>query len=250
MKKTLLILTIVATILPLEQAEPNQPQAKPNASSANPRLPWWFSNPPATSQSAPNMSNRDLEARLTILQKDLQAAFPLVASFNANLPSAERPRSEPAEEPSNIPAPVRPVPTGENYSSNYGQNLSSRIDANASQNLSVPVGYTPPSPASASGFWAVVPPTTPPTVDPLNPPLPSPTPDQNEAPPVDPTSEALRQLLTLQDEIQQMLPVIDSLNAGGLNLARASMPINFGAGGERFYAAPAGTRPPLTPTGR
>jgi hypothetical protein len=255
MKKTILILVILASIQTWALSDPAVPPSSQGfaASSANPRLPWWFANPPSSSQAGANLANSDLGARLVNLQNDLQKVAPLVASFNASLRS-RYPRA--AEVQSEAPTALVPIPrpTGDNYGLNCGQNVSTRVSAICSQNLSVPVGYTPPSPASASGFAVVVPPTTSPAFNPLNPPLPPPATRQNEFAAADPTSEAVRELLTLQADIQRLLPVVASLNNGGLNVASEllpeNVPDNSAAAPNRFYASPAGNQPPLTPTGR
>jgi hypothetical protein len=264
MKKTILILAILTSISPWAQSDPVLPAAGQSyaASSANPRLPWWFANPPSASQSSiyanqsgANLTTSDLGARLANLQNDLQQVLPLVASFNANLQTRNQKPSEPeSEAAANVPAPI-PAPTGANFSTNYGQNFSTRASANYSQNFSSPVGYTPPSPASASGFSVVVPPTAPASANPFGPPQVPAASGENEAVAPISTSEAVRQLLTLQADIQRLLPVVASLNSGGLNLASGLVPENlnnsFVTATNRFYSSPTGSQQPtLTPTGR
>jgi hypothetical protein len=256
MKKTILILAIMTSISPWAQSEPAQPLAGQglSASSANPRLPWWFANPPSANQSGANLGTSDLGARLAILQNDLQQVLPLVASFNANLQSRNPQSAEPASEAPNVPVPT-PAPTGQNLGVNASQNLSSRIDANYSQNSTAPVGYTPPSPASVSGFSVVVPPTATTTPNAISAPQVPAATGASEVVAPDSTSEAVRQLLTLQADIQRLLPVVASLNGGGLNLASGlvpeSVPSSFATTTNRFYTSPTGSQQPiLTPTGR
>jgi len=252
MKKALLILPILTILSPLAQADPGQTPAWQgfSAASAKPGLPWWFNNPPSANQSriyanqyGVNLTASDLGARLATLQNDLQQVLPVLASFNANLPPPNPGPTEIGSEARNSPSPI-PPPTGVNESTNYGQNFSSRASVNYGRNISTPVGYTPPSPASASGFSAVVPPTVP-DPNPFGPPqIPTAT-GQNEA--VTPSiPEAIRQLLTLQAEIQRMLPVVASLNNGGLNLASGGVPANV----PTSFGATTNQQPVLTPTGR
>jgi hypothetical protein len=254
MKKTLLILAVLTTISAWAQSEPNQPATAQifSASSANPRLPWWFNNPASANQSriyanqsGINLAASDLGARLANLQSALQQALPVLSSFNANLPPADPKSTEPNSEAASIAAGTIPAPTGANYGINNANNFSSRASGNASQNVSTPVGYTPPSPASASGFSAVVPPVVPPASSAFGPGQVPVSTGENEA--VIPSiPEAIRQLLTLQAEVQRMLPVVASLNNGGLNLASGVAP----AIAPNTFGATTNQQPILTPTGR
>src|SRR6266446_5588634 len=153
MKTSFLILAILATLSPWARSEPNQPSASQgySVSTANQRLPWWFSHPPSAgqsriyaNQSGVNLAASDLGARLAALQNDLQQVLPVLSTFNANLPPAKPGPSETAPETASAGTPI-PSPTGENFSANYSQNTSSRESANTSQNVSAPAGYTPPS---------------------------------------------------------------------------------------------------------
>jgi hypothetical protein len=257
MKTTLLILTILTVLSPRAQSEPGQPASGQAyaVSSANPRLPWWFNNPNPSyadqsriyaNQSGMNLTASDLGARLANLQNALQQALPALSSFNQNLPPANpKPADAASESAKAAAAGTIPAPTGDNFGVNEGNNFSSRASGNAGQNVSTPVGYTPPSPASASGFAAVVPPTVRAATSPFGPSQAPTSTGENEA--VTPsTPEAIRQLLTLQAEIQRMLPVVASLNGGGLNLASglapANVPYSFGATTNQQLI--------LTPTGR
>lgn len=254
MKKTILVLAILAAISPWAQSAPNQPPAgqSVSASSGNPNLPWWFANPPSASQSGANLAASDLGARLANLQSDLQQVLPVLTSVNANLQSANpKASAQPAEttsEEANAPTPPL-APTGVNYGVNNGQNTSSSAGVNVGQNSTASVGYTPPAPAASSGFSVVVPPTAPAPPNPLTAPQVPAATGANEVVSPDSTSEAVRQLLTLQADIQRMLPVVASLNSGGLNLASGLVPQSVP---NRLYTTPTGSSQPqiLTPTGR
>jgi hypothetical protein len=169
----------------------------------------------------------------------------VLSSFNETLPPAN-PKSADLTSEKAAAAGTIPTPTGDNFGVNEGNNFSGRASGNASQNISTPVGYTPPSPASASGFAAVVPPAVRAATSPFGPEQAPTSTGENEA--VTPsTPEAIRQLLTLQAEIQRMLPVVASLNGGGLNLASGLAPASVAP---ISFGATTNQQPILTPTGR
>jgi hypothetical protein len=202
-----------------------------------------------TNQSRTNLLPADLANMLVNLQADLQELLPALAAFNDSFDFIA---VQPVVEQSELSPP-----SGENLSVNLSTNLSTSPQAgNLGANLSSVVGYTATAGFPAPSSVNFLPPGMVYLGSTVGPTEPAFTSNPVPGPMMVADRDSLRALLILQNDLQRVFPIVDTVNGA----AAGTLPngaVSRGAANSPSFVPnrpvttpPTPVQPYLSPTGR